>query len=350
MPLVLHLRSTTRNTVTIYWELVRLVVPVTIATEVLARVGLIGAISPVLDPVMGLFGLPADLALAWLLGLFVGLWGAVPLLYVLAPPDTLSVADVTVFASLLLFAHGLPIEQKIIKKAGPGLLATTVLRLLGGMIYAGSLHLILSTTGWLSDPVSPGFIPAVPTSDWAAFFLGLFKTCLWMLVILVALAWLLDILKLAGIMGWLMRMLDPLLKLAGIRGEARAFTGVGLFLGIAYGGGLLIREARSGTIPPRQVFMSCIFMGFAHSIIEDTALFLALGADFTGIFVGRLVFAVAATALIARITLAMPDGLFFGFLFNECSPNSGVERPNCATGITLLPSSDLHADAERGTR
>lgn len=317
---VQHLLAKTRETLEIYWELVRIVVPVAIATEVLVRLGVVAAISPALDPVMALFGLPADLGLAWLVGLLVGLWGAVPLLYVLAPPDTLSVADVTVFASLLLFAHGLPIEQKIIQKAGPGFLVTTALRLVGGMVYAGMLHLTLSATGWLSEPVSPSLIPAVPTSDWTAFFLGLFETCLWMLIILVALAWLLEILRLTGIMEWLMRALDPFLKLAGIRGEARAFTGVGLFLGISYGGGLLIREARSGTISPRQVFLSCVFMGFAHSIIEDTALFLALGADFTGIFVGRLVFAVAATALIARITMAMSDGVFHALLFGGRQP------------------------------
>ena len=313
--LIRSFAAKTRETLLIYWEMIRIVVPVTIATEALVQFGVIAFISPALGPVMGLFGLPADLGLAWLVGLLVGLWGAVPLLFVLALPETLSVADVTVFASLLLFAHGLPIEQKIIQKAGPGFLVTTALRLLGGMVYAGLLHLLLSTTGWLSDPVSPSFIPAVPTHDWMSFFLGLAETCLWMLAMFIVLAWTLELFRITGIMEWLMRALDPLLRLAGIRGEARAFTSVGLFLGISYGGGLLIREARSGAIAPRQVFLSCVFMGFAHSIIEDTALFLALGADFTGIFVGRMIFAIAATALIARLTLAMPDGAFHGFLF-----------------------------------
>lgn len=87
-----------------------------------------------------------------------------------------------------------------------------------------------------------------------------------------------------------MKALAPLLRLAGIRGEAGYFTTVGPFLGVSYGGGLLIGEARTGVVSPRQVFVSCIFMSFAHSVIEDTLIVTALGADVGGVLVGLPVF------------------------------------------------------------
>lgn len=133
-------------------------------------------------------------------------------------------------------------------------------------------------------------------------------------------------LKQTGIMALLMKILAPTLRLAGIKGESGQFTAVGLFLGISYGGGLLIREARSGNLSPRQVFISCVFMGFAHSIIEDTLIVMALGADVLGVLAGRLVFAVAATALTAHLLRSIPDEAFFALAFR---------RPNCQSAASF---------------
>ena len=82
---------------------------------------------------------------------------------------------------------------------------------------------------------------------------------------------------------------------------------------------MLIREARSGTVSPRQVFVSCVFMGFAHSIIEDTLIVVALGADIGAVLGGRLVFAVAATAAVTGLLRTVSDETFFTWAFR--APN-----------------------------
>lgn len=306
-----------RETVEVYWELVRIIVPIAVITQALNAGGIIKAVSPVLSPVMALYDLPSELAFAWLVGLLVGMWGAVSIIFALVSPAALSVADMTVFSVLLLFAHGLPIEQQIIRKAGPRIAVTVFLRVVGGMICAAILHSIFSVTGWLSAPLDPTWTPMGGTAGWAAFFVGLAETLLWMFIILLALAMLLEGLKASGLITWLNRALAPLFGLSGIEGDARELTAIGMLLGISYGGGLLIREARRGLIPPRQIFLSCAFMGFAHSMIEDTLLMVALGADFSAIFFGRLVFAVAATALIAWIVRRVSDAQFNEHLFDQ---------------------------------
>ncbi|MFG3592091.1 nucleoside recognition protein [Bradyrhizobium sp. RDI18] len=316
----------TQETLQIYWELVRVIVPVTIVTEVMFRTGLFEAASPALAPVMGLFGLPPELGLAWLTGMLVGVWAAIPMIFALVPAASMSVADITVFSALLLFAHGLPIEQKIIQKAGPGFVVTTLIRVAGGILYAMMLHHLLATTGWLSEALDPAWIPMAASADWVGFLTGLMEALIFMLVILIVLAWGLEILKLSGLMALLMKILAPSLRLAGIEGKAGQFTTVGLLLGISYGGGLLIREAQSGEVSSRQVLISCVFMGFAHSVVEDTLIVIAVGADVFGVLVGRIIFAVAATALIACLVRSVPDETFFAWAFRRAHCRGAAGR------------------------
>lgn len=315
MKLNKYIYDKTLETLDLYWVLVKLTLPVAVATQFLIEIGAVTAMAPALSPVMDLFGLPPELAIAWVTGLLVGIWGAVVVLFTLVPIAEFSVADMTVFSALMLFAHALPIEQRIIQKVGPKLISTTLIRLIGGMIYAAILHQIFETTSSFTQPIQPAWIPKSDGTGWENFFYGTAETMFWMLIILFFLAWTLELLKRSGIMNYINNFIAPLFKLAGIRGEANSLVAVGLLLGVSYGGGLLIQEAKTGNIPSRQIFLSCIFMGFAHSIIEDTIIVIALGADFTSVFIGRIIFAIIATAFIAWVLKLISDNRFYMILF-----------------------------------
>ncbi|WP_274426643.1 nucleoside recognition protein [Chelativorans sp. YIM 93263] len=304
-----------REAFSLYWVLVRIVLPVMVLTRIAVEFGAIELLSPLFAPLMTLLGLPPELGFAWVTGLLVGIWGGAVAMFAVVPVETLTTAQVTVFWTLILFAHALPIEQRIVQKAGPGFVVTSALRLLGGLVYGLLLHLLFQYTGWLSEPASPLMVPAGSDSGWLGFIYETAEALFWMFVILLALVITMRLMEVVGMMNWLRTLLAPVLRLAGIGPAAAPLTMVGLLLGLSYGGGLIIREARQGHLGARDVFLAAALMGLAHSLIEDTLVAVALGADLTSVLFGRVIFSIAIVALIARLIRFVPEHTFFRYLF-----------------------------------
>ena len=89
--------------------------------------------------------------------------------------------------------------------------------------------------------------------------------------------------------------------------DATTLTLVGITLGLSYGGGLLINEARKGHIKAKDICAAILLLSLLHSIIEDTLLILLLGADLSAILWARLVFTMIVISLATRLMRAMGE-------------------------------------------
>ena len=76
---------------------------------------------------------------------------------------------------------------------------------------------------------------------------------------------------------------------------------VGIFLGITYGAGILIDEAKSGNIEKYDLFYIGTFLMICHAIIEDTLLFVIFGADFSMVIAIRTIAAIVISYIFLRI-------------------------------------------------
>jgi len=103
----------------------------------------------------------------------------------------------------------------------------------------------------------------------------------------------------------LTRFLEPPLRLFGLSRQAAFPLLVGLIFGIAYGAGVIIEAARTKEISFRDLLLVNVFLSACHALIEDTALFIAVGADPRIILGGRVLLGVVLLFLAGR--LVWPD-------------------------------------------
>ena len=91
---------------------------------------------------------------------------------------------------------------------------------------------------------------------------------------------------------------------------------IGMTLGLAYGGGLIIKEAKSKLLTKKDVFYSVSMMGLSHSLIEDTILVLSIGATLFGVMLGRVLFTLLVMFILVRIINRLSKKTFEKYFVN----------------------------------
>lgn len=309
-------RSITKSALKLYWELLLAMVPVMILVRIGVEYGLIDYLAIAFEPLMNLIGLPASTGLVLATGMLVNNYGAAAALVGIMPYTDLSVAQLTVLLSMVLIAHALPIEQVISRKAGLSFKFSIVLRFGGGLLYGWILNAIYSWGNWLQEPATIAWLPADSAdAGWGEWAINSAVSLFWLFWVILGLVTLLKVFEVLKITDLLARVLSPLLSLMGISKAATSITMVGVLLGLAFGGGLIIKEAREGNLSPRDIVLSLCFMALCHSLIEDPLFMIALGGDVSGVLIGRFIFAVIVMIGLSRLILALPERTFNRLLY-----------------------------------
>ncbi|SEG01647.1 hypothetical protein [Oceanospirillum linum] len=338
------LPSLGREIFNVSWMLFKLMVPVLIVVRVLEELGAIPVIARVLEPLMTLVGLPEAMGLVLATNLITNIYAGLMVFFQLVPDYPMTVAQVSILGGMMLVAHSLPLEVRIVQIAGVRLIAALIMRLVTALIFGVLLFHIYDFFNWLQHPAELVWQPEVQQVTLSAWVWQQLQSFAMIVLVIASLISLLRFLRWIHVERLMIFLLKPVLRLLGIRPEAASLTIVGMTLGLSFGGGLLIEESRKGHINKKDIFAAMLLLSVCHSLIEDTLLIMVMGADISAALWFRLIFSLTLVAVVTRALRYASDTFWQTYLVTGT-----VSAPHSApTDIAAETSTINHEVAERG--
>ncbi len=275
--------------------MMKIIIPVSFCTEILAWSGWLQKADFVFRPLMKLMGLPAMAAYPLLVGATTGIYGGIAVMVAL--PFTKG--EMTLLAIFLLVAHNLVQEGIVQGKSGINPWKATFIRLFTAALTVAVLAPLL-----VGGESSVAETPVVLSShvktlgemvlSWALTMLSL---AVRILLIIITIMTFLEVMKVKGWINGLVRFLAPVLRVMGLSREVGFVWLTGVIFGLAYGGSVIIQESRAGHISREDIETLHLSIGINHAMVEDPALFLSLGLSPFWLWVPRIVVAILMTRL-----------------------------------------------------
>ncbi len=290
-----------RDGVHIAKNLFPVIISIVIILKVLQELNLVRYLAFPLEPIMGLMGLPAELGIVWAAAILNSVYSALVILpSVLRTIPALSVEQATVLGLIILIAHSLILETRIAGQCGLSMRFQFFLRFFTAIVAGLVLHWICSFFNIWQEDAHILLLPQEATTSWTAWVIGEVWNLLQIFIIICCVMLFTRAMNYFKISYYFGKLLAPILRLVGISKAGTNVVIVGLSIGIMYGAGVIIKESQDGTLSKADSFAAMSLMSIAHALIEDTFLFVFIGASLWGLLVFRFIVAVIVSMLIKR--------------------------------------------------
>ena len=281
------------------WEgfvwMMKIIIPISLFTAILDWSGVLGHLDFLLKPMMGWLDLPPAAALPLIIGLLSSVYGGIAAMIVFP----FSTAQMTLMAVFIMTAHALITEGIIQGKSGIHPLKATLVRIGAAVAtvllmvpFVGSSTVMPSAAdGVLS--AHPAFWEMIRHWAWTTFML-----MVKIFVIIMALLTLMELLKAFELIHPFVRALGPFLRIMGLDQKVGFLWMTAVIFGLAYGGAVIVAEAKSGHLSKDDLELLHLSIGTNHSMVEDPPLFLPLGIHPFWLYVPRLLMAILIVRLV----------------------------------------------------
>jgi len=130
---------------------------------------------------------------------------------------------------------------------------------------------------------------------------GSFSSMKQIAIIVIPIMMIVELFRDFGIMDKITSLFSPIVKIYGMKKESGFPLVIGIIIGISYGAGLIFRSAKDDEWPKRDLYLITYFLVAAHAVFEDTAIFVALGANGLLLFTTRIFVAALVTYIASKI-------------------------------------------------
>ncbi len=127
------------NGMAVSWDLVRVILPLSIAVSLAERAGYLQAVARVFEPLMGVFGLPGEASLALITGWFVFLYAPLGIIVGFG----LTAREITILGVMLSIAHNLVVESAVLVDLGVRAKRLVLVRLAVSFAAGIALNVVL---------------------------------------------------------------------------------------------------------------------------------------------------------------------------------------------------------------
>ena len=263
-------------------------------------------------PLMGLMGLPEWTSLVWVTAILANLYAGLAVLAASYINESLTVAQLSILCTIMLIAHSLPVECRIAQALRVKFGFILFIRLATALVVGIILNLVYRAFDVLQQPISFFWQTTLTEpEDLVSLLLTELQSLSLLFLIVVGLVIVMEVLKQIRVVYYCELLLQPVLRLLGISGQLAHIVAVGCLLGLTYGSGLLIAEAKKHRV--YDLAGATIFISMCHALIEDTLLMILIGADLSAVLFARLLVCSLVVGLLMR------SGDFFYLFIHKIS-------------------------------
>lgn len=124
-------------------------------------------------------------------------------------------------------------------------------------------------------------------------------------LIVIPLMMAMEVFKAAGLFDKIAEFFAPVVRVFGMKKESGFPLVIGIIIGLSYGAGIIFQSAKKDNLPKKDLYLLTYFLVSCHAVIEDTAIFVALGAS--GLLLLSVRVAVAAVFTYGASKLMRPS-------------------------------------------